>query len=1114
MSSRDEEASEITNPDSTIMSGLSDGAQFSEEQPVFDIEQVQLQFGLNHSLHKLCVKNNIMYLLEDNYVYKINLENPSEVKQLLLPSGTDSKITDSWLHPNGLHLVIRTSDSNYYYLHESYSTFKLLQRFKGIDIKFMVFPSSQEYRESTGDFLIGTKDGSIYIGHIKHNNSANDKKKDDKYVKLVYKQQQSILGLTYANNDLQINLFTSNQLLIWDCFDNSYSELIKVLKTKPKAAPLPKSNNLAPVFESNDHIFAYLVSPTHEIYSNDSELFLSKTERLNFLNESPSTYPNSLIITPHHLISLNKNHDKLYIHNKLANSKPTVIGLKGHLLKSEKLLGITADYAKMTYWLYSSNNIYELVINNESVSVWYNYYKLGKYEKALECLEVPVSKNFFKKDMVLVKQGYDYLQKGGFGIDFVDEDIDQDLFNLQVKGIRILGQLSEPFEKVCLMLLNLQQPLIDDDRAKKNYSSEKLLVEYLLVKFKLAKTVEKSRIRVIVLSTWIIELMLRTTYALENEIKLQESSEAPVIQKQESSQKNFDKKKSMLNSLNSLFENFLSQNYKILDAKTVYQVIADLNYPSKLIYFAELIQDYEFILNYYIDLEDWSNSLKTLIKIYSLSVTDNMDIIYKKSTILLINSPKLTVDTWLKFPSLNYEKLLPAILTYNKNNQSLPLSDNHSIPFLLKIIFDKGIKDKTVNNCYLSLLITYPIKDDSMKKHCTRYIVRFLNYAKTESINNSKKFPLYSADFILRLCINYKQYQAAVIILINDMGLYEQALKLTLDNELTELAEFVLKKYEESILNTGELELIGGDYELVYNKTKTEGINSVSRIRLEEDNFSSRKKLLMMFAKYIIDGICQGKEFEILNIVDDNKENHILVSQDNEYEKQKQNSNTVKDVTNDLVDSMSNVDNLVIREINLSKLSKALSYLLNLSFGNKSDSNIITLKDLLPLFPESIMINNFKDEIVKSLNQYNTRINQLSSEMQESLNITHKLKSQIKESRQKEARGKIYTIIEPGEPCKLCQNLLVNKNFVCFPNCHHNFHKDCLVKYYLMLKSDYRFKKIFQNFKKNSSVSNKQELDDIMLKECVLCNDGNISTIDANLIDADRNKAELQEWEL
>jgi len=56
MGSKDEEASEITNTDPT-MSGISDIPQLSKEQPVFDIEEVQLQFDLNHSLHKLCVKN-------------------------------------------------------------------------------------------------------------------------------------------------------------------------------------------------------------------------------------------------------------------------------------------------------------------------------------------------------------------------------------------------------------------------------------------------------------------------------------------------------------------------------------------------------------------------------------------------------------------------------------------------------------------------------------------------------------------------------------------------------------------------------------------------------------------------------------------------------------------------------------------------------------------------------------------------------------------------------------------------------------------------------------------------------------------------------------------------
>ncbi|KAK7679351.1 hypothetical protein QCA50_017568 [Cerrena zonata] len=132
------------------------------------------------------------------------------------------------------------------------------------------------------------------------------------------------------------------------------------------------------------------------------------------------------------------------------------------------------------------------------------------------------------------------------------------------------------------------------------------------------------------------------------------------------------------------------------------------------------------------------------------------------------------------------------------------------------------------------------------------------------------------------------------------------------------------------------------------------------------------------------------------------------------------------------------------------------------------------------------MINNFKDEIVSSLNQYNNRINQLTLEMQESSKIAHQLKEQIKDSTSNHNKGKIYTIIEP----------------------------ECLVRYYLKLKGDYRFKKVFQDFKRNSSVANKKEVDDIMLKVCVLCNESNINTIDTNIIDLSSDREKLSEWVL
>ena len=62
------------------------------------------------------------------------------------------------------------------------------------------------------------------------------------------------------------------------------------------------------------------------------------------------------------------------------------------------------------------NSIYEFVIENESILVWYDYYKMGKYSEALKYLDEDDEANFLKRDLVLIKQGYDYLQRGGFGI--------------------------------------------------------------------------------------------------------------------------------------------------------------------------------------------------------------------------------------------------------------------------------------------------------------------------------------------------------------------------------------------------------------------------------------------------------------------------------------------------------------------------------------------------------------------------------------------------------------------------------------------------------------------------------------------------------------------------
>lgn len=530
----------------------------------------------------------------------------------------------------------------------------------------------------------------------------------------------------------------------------------------------------------------------------------------------------------------------------------------------------------------------------------------------------------------------------------------------------------------------------------------------------------------------------------------------------------------------------------MVDSKTIYQILTDMDFSQKLLFFADILEDYEFILNQHMDEEHWLDALKVLVKMYTKDRPKASEIIYSSSTAFLINSPRETVELWLKLPTLDYERLLPAILSYNKSGNTVNYAQNPSIHFLLKLINEKSVRNPTVVNYYLTLLISYPSQEDEQQA-VTKVITKTLQHIISETQSNSRKRAPYDPGFLLRLCLRFKRYQPAVLILINDMELYDAALKLALDNNLSSLAEYVLKQYDNSIFQDENGS--SSAFEESENGVR------VTTIKLEDEHFAMRKKLWMTYATFLIEKVCNGEKVEVLDAAN-------LESLPPPKETKK---DTVQSITSTLVNSVNGNNKDDAEALGLSKV---LHYLLLLSFSGKERAPVLSLKDLLPLFPSSITISNFKEEIVNSLNLYNNSINQLSLEMQESADIAENLKKQIQDSALKEKNGTIYTIIEPGESCSLCKNLLVDRNFIVFPNCHHCFHKDCVVRFYLKLKGDYRFKKMFQAFRQTSTVADKAELDAILLKECVLCNDKNLNTLDDPLVDQEQNKAEIEEWQL
>lgn len=975
--------------DATVMSlAVSDKTNsHGSEQPDFSIEQVQLQFGLNHDLRTIRVANDHMVLFMSSQMALIDLDNPSQVKNVPLPANETFKA--GFIDPLGVHVIVQTHSLSCFYLHApTYSQLKPLHKFRGITeiVSIEFSPPTQEL--STGDFLLATE-LAVYIGNIKAHSATEGNKKDDKFLKQVWKLDQVLVGAVFLKSYTQIHVFSNYKHWTWDTFDTSLGEILRVMKTAPIEHELNGKQWM--LCSLPDHLFVLIdQQPPHAIESDHPEILLSNLKQLDEISGTL----HQICVLSHHLFCMALNAPIVYLVNTLSEGSFQKISLP-EVAKSTQY-SITSDVTKGTYWVYNRNLIFEIVVENELILVWHNYYKLGKYDEALACLpDEPV--NAAKRDMVHIRQGYDYLQKGGFGLDVGGEHTDDDntqLAALQIKGMKILAELSELFEKVCLMLLNHRpQAGISNARAAMLL---RLLVEYLLIKFRLAREA-RNHIQMVVLSLLIVEQLLTTLSHTQNKTSRRE--------------------------LDDQFREFLQQNFRYFDKDTIYQIISRLHFHDKLVYYADLIKDYDYIIHYYIDRSEWSAALALVAKVFFSNDHSN-DIIYDTLSTLLLNYPQGTVEMWLKLQNaegvdeaFDPIKVLPALLTYNRQSRLDSVGDNKAITYLLRLIYDKAVRNRTINNYYLMLLLAYSRDYEVVAKH----LMKFLQLG----------IGPFDLQVVLRMCVAQQHFQAAVWVLI-DLGLYDQALEVLIRHRLPKLGEFVLRKYDQ-------------------NHREDEGTASTG-VQLSRANFANRKRLWLEYSRYLIDEVELDPVREFVGIGDAEMDH-------------------------------------------LKKLNLVLRFLLELD-GQMKQEGTVTLKDLLPLLPDLVIINDFRDEIVKSLNTYNSSINQLLLEMKELLSIAARLKEEIREMTQVSTKAKLALVIQPGEPCHLCQKLLLStKSVVYFPNCHHGFHKQCVVRAYLDL-GNYQFRKAFTQFKRHNALVNKEEMEKMLVKECFLCSDHNITTID------------------
>ncbi|KAH8102501.1 Pep3/Vps18/deep orange family-domain-containing protein [Cristinia sonorae] len=102
------------------------------------------------------------------------------------------------------------------------------------------------------------------------------------------------------------------------------------------------------------------------------------------------------------------------------------------------------------------------------------------------------------------------------------------------------------------------------------------------------------------------------------------------------------------------------------------------------------------------------------------------------------------------------------------------------------------------------------------------------------------------------------------------------------------------------------------------------------------------------------------------------------------------------------------------------------------------NTDLLKVEDILPFFPDFVVIDDFKEEICTALEGYSAHIDALKADMDETTRNAQAIKQDI------DALQKRFITLDVKEKCVVCELALLTRQFYVFP-CHHTFHADCLI---------------------------------------------------------------------
>ncbi|KAL4761278.1 vacuolar protein sorting protein DigA [Aspergillus foveolatus] len=590
-----------------------------------------------------------------------------------------------FLDPSASHLIITTTLGENYYLHTQSRQPKPLSRLKGLLIESVAWSPSLP-TASTREILLGTTDGQVWETYIEP--STEFYRREERYASSIYRTSDGspVTGIwaeTVPTKAEQRRVLVATHGKL-SCFLGRtgrsgkegagpiYADLLSretpvIHEIGQPSSSAPSNLVVSPSSSDAHHLdghpdkeFAWLSS--EGVYHGQLPYSL---DMLHKPFESSSMLPRSvfpatesarggkkLIQNPLTAMTLSEWHILVLAEGRVlaVNRMNDEIVFDQEVLEpGQAALGLVTDAMKGTYWLFTSQDIFEICVQDEDRDVWKILLRKQKFEEALR-----YARTSSQKDAVFTASGDFLASKGRY---------------LEAAGV--WGKSSKAFEDVCLTLIKRGQ----HDALRK----------YLLSQLSVYK--KSSSMQRTMVASWLIEVFMTKLNTLDDNIttkaELAEGSSTEEIEHE-------------LQTVRNEFQEFVTKYKSDLDQKTAYDIISSHGREKELLFFATVVNDHNYVLSYWIQRENWSEALNVLQR------QSDPEVFYKHSSVLMTHAATGLINILMRQTNLEPEKLIPALLNYN-STVSVPLSQNQAVRYLNFIIVNHPRPTAAVHNTLISI---------------------------------------------------------------------------------------------------------------------------------------------------------------------------------------------------------------------------------------------------------------------------------------------------------------------------------------------------------------------------------------------------------------------------